>query len=88
MTEIRPLPARIPHNRATAATLQQWHNRNRDLIQRTLDGLRALDHPVACRTEAPINSYAHAHQVLAAHAEHHGCPRYAAAMQYAQEARP
>ena len=87
MTEIH-LPTRAPHNRAMAATLQIWHNRDRGLIQRTLDGLRALDHPATCRAKAPINSYAHAHQVLAAHAKHHGCPRYTAAMEYAQQARP
>ena len=74
MTEI--LPVRVPHNRAMAATLQQWHNGNRSLIRRTLDGLRALDHPAECRTDAPINGYSHAHQVMAAHAKHHGCPRY------------
>lgn len=79
------LPVRTP---ARAATLQRWHNTNRGLIQRTLDGLRALDHPAGCRPDNPINSYAHAHQILAVHAKHRACPRYAAALTYTQAARP
>ncbi|MBF6350377.1 hypothetical protein IU448_15325 [Nocardia flavorosea] len=80
------LPVRTP---ARAATLQRWHNTNRGLIQRTLDGLRALDHPAGCRAGVgPINSYAHAHQILAVHAKHHDCPRYSAAMDYTQAIRP
>ncbi|MEV0367486.1 hypothetical protein [Nocardia fusca] len=87
MTEIH-LPTRAPHNRAMAATLQIWHNRDRGLIQRTLDGLKAMDHPAACRSGAPINGYAHAHQVMAAHAKHRGCPRYQAAFERTQQERP
>ncbi|WP_280401330.1 hypothetical protein [Nocardia carnea] len=89
MTETFHLPARVPTNRAVTAALQNLHTRDRGLIQRTLDGLRALENPARCRADAtPINSYAHAHQIAAAHADHRGCPRYAAAMAYAQKVRP
>lgn len=89
MTETFHLPSRVPQNRAVAATLRTWHSRDRGLLQRTLDGLRSLDHPARCPADAtPINSYAHAHQIAAAHAGHRGCPRYIAAMAYAQKERP
>lgn len=89
MTETHRLPIRVPKNRAMAATLQTWHTRDRSLLQGTLDGLRALDHPAPCRADAaPIKSYAHAHQIAAAHAGHRGCPRYIAALAYAQKVRP
>ncbi|WP_280401333.1 hypothetical protein [Nocardia carnea] len=89
MTETFRLPIRVPQNQAPAATFQTWRCRDRGLLQRTLDGLRALDLPVRCRADAtPINSYAHAHQIAAAHADHGRCPRYTAALAYAQEVRP
>ena len=86
MTEIHPLPQRMPHNQAMASTLQVWHTRNRALMERIAAGLRALDWPEACRSENPIRGYAHAHQVMAAHAGH-GCPRYRLAADYAVETR-
>lgn len=87
MKEIHPLPRRVPHNQAMATTLQVWHNRNLALLERIAAGLRALDWPVTCRSEDAIRGYAHAHQVMAAHAKH-GCPRYQMASDYTAEARP
>ncbi len=87
MKEIHALPQRVPHNQAMATTLQVWHNRNRALMERIAAGLRTLDRPASCRSEDSIRGYAHAHQVMAAHAEHN-CPRYRMASDYAAEARP
>ncbi|MGI5223190.1 hypothetical protein [Nocardia sp. CA-290969] len=87
MTATPPLPARVPNNRNMATTLHIWHNRNRRLLQRIAAGLRALDHPAACRSQEPMRGYAHAHQVMAAHARHR-CPRYDLAVRYTQQARP
>lgn len=84
MTEIE-LPVRTLSQRAV--TMQRWNTRNRQLIEEVLHGLRALGHPEQCRTR-DFRGYAHAHQVAAAHAKHHGCPRYTAAMAYTQAARP
>ena len=80
MTETN-LPVRTPRNRAMAATLQQWGCRDRNLIQRTLDGLRD-DHPAACRAKDTITTCAHAYMVMSVHAAHRGCPRYTAAANY------
>ncbi len=88
-----PLPVRRPVNRAMAATLRYWHTsprNNRALLERIAAGLRALPdtHPRGhCRTDLPIRSYAHAHQVMAMHTDHH-CDRYAEAARYAERARP
>ncbi|MET8799956.1 hypothetical protein ABZV91_26625 [Nocardia sp. NPDC004568] len=87
MTETPPLPTRVPYNRAMAATLQIWHNRDRGLMERIGAGLRALDHPAGCRSEEPMRGYAHAHQVMDVHA-YHRCPRYDLAVSYTQQARP
>ncbi|MFD4406525.1 hypothetical protein ACFWPH_27555 [Nocardia sp. NPDC058499] len=87
MTETPPLPTRTPGNQAMATTLQIWHNRNRALMERIAAGLRALDYPACCRSEEPLRGYAHAHQVMAAHARHR-CPRYDLASRYTEQARP
>jgi hypothetical protein len=88
-----PLPVRRPVNRAMAATLRYWYTsgrNNRALLERIAAGLRALpdtysaDH---CRSDLPIRSYAHAHQVMAMHSEHR-CDRYSAAARYAVRVRP
>lgn len=81
------LPVRPTHNQAIAATLQIWHSRDRSLLERVLAGLRALERPGACRSTDPLRGYAHAHQVMAAHATH-GCTRYRIAAEYAAEVRP
>ncbi len=88
MTETTPpLPTRMPNNQTTMATYATWHNRNRGLMERIAAGLRALDSPAVCRSQAPVRGYAHAHQVMAVHARHR-CPRYDLAVRYAQRARP
>lgn len=85
--ETPSLPQRIPHNQAMATTLHVWRTRNRNLFQRTLDGLRQLDRDTAaCRSSDPIRGYAHAHQVMAVHAGHH-CARYEIAGEYAVQVR-
>ena len=95
--ELPALPARVPNNRAVAATLKLWaagkawaHTDDPTVLRQIADGLRALphDYPTAhCRSEAPIRSYAHAYQVMDVHARHH-CSRYTAAAEFAKEARP
>lgn len=80
-----PLPVREPTNRIMA-TAGRWNMRNRNLMERVIDGLKALDRPAICRSQAPIRGYAHAYQVMAVHAEHH-CPRYGMAARYAEDAR-
>lgn len=94
MTDNPVLPVRAPRNRAMAATLQLLHagkTRITDdprILRRIAEGLRALDHPARyCENEEVIRGYAHAHQVLAAHAAHR-CPRYRAALEYTAKARP
>lgn len=87
MTEMPPLPTRTPNNQAMATTLRIWHNRNRGLLERIAASLRALDHPAGCGSQEPMRGYAHAHQVMGAHAGHH-CTRYDLAARYAQQARP
>lgn len=81
------LPRRTPHNQAMVSALHVWHNPNQGLTERVLAGLRALDRPVGCRSTDALRGYAHAHQVMAAHAGHH-CPRYRLAADYAVEVRP
>lgn len=93
--ESPPPPARAPHNLAMAATVRLWQA-GRDwvtddpaVLRRVADGLRALpaDRSTSyCRSGEPIRGYAHAHQVMDVHAAHR-CPRYAAAAEYAAEAR-
>lgn len=89
MKEIPPLPVRVPRNRSITATLRLWYAPDRSLLERVRAGLRALpDHPTPyCRSREEIRGYAHAHQVMAAHAAHR-CPRYEAAAEYALRARP
>ncbi|MEU1984799.1 hypothetical protein [Nocardia sp. NPDC019395] len=77
-----------------AATLQllhagrTWITDDPRFLRRIADGLRTLDHPTAyCANQDLIRGYAHAHQVLAAHAGHR-CPRYRAALDYTAKARP
>jgi hypothetical protein len=86
MSEIS-LPIREPHTRERATTPRIWHTRNRGLMVRVLHGLRALDYPAACKSLQPLRGYAHAHQVMAAHARHR-CPRYRMAGKYTMRARP
>ncbi|MEU1527091.1 hypothetical protein ABZ413_33375 [Nocardia rhamnosiphila] len=81
------LPTRRPKNRPMAAPLRYWHTsrrRNRALLERITDGLRALPdtYPAHhCRSSEPIRGYSHAHQVMAVHAGHR-CGRYTEAVQY------
>lgn len=84
MTEIHALPVRTS---ARAITIQRWHNTNRQLIERVLAGLRALDRGNSCHVTDRIYSYAHAHQIMAGHAHHRGCPRYTRAANYTVDAR-
>ncbi len=91
MTEATPragthLPVRVPRNRAMAATIRLWHTRNRARLEAVAVGLRALDWPAVCRSQDPLRGYAHAHQVMAAHAKHR-CPRYRMAGEYTRVAR-
>lgn len=94
MTESPALPFRAPSNRAMAATLQllqagkTWFTDDPKVLLQLADNLRAIDHPTAhCRSQAPIRGYAHAHQVMATHAEHR-YPRFATAAEFAARARP
>ncbi|MGW0006195.1 hypothetical protein ACWDT6_20425 [Nocardia grenadensis] len=94
MTEIPALPFRAPRNRAMAATLKllqagkTWVTDDPKVLRQIADGLRNLDQPTThCRSQAPIRGYAHAHQVMATHAEHR-CPRFETAAEFAARARP
>ncbi|WP_157120353.1 hypothetical protein [Nocardia fusca] len=72
-------------NARTVSCTIGWYR----VLRRLADGLRTLpaEHPTAhCRSHEPIRGYAHAHQVMDVHAAHR-CPRYAAAAEYAAEAR-
>ncbi|WP_280400219.1 hypothetical protein [Nocardia carnea] len=77
-----------------AATLQllhagkAWITDDPRILRRIAEGLRTLDHPAPyCEYTDLIRGYAHAHQVMAAHAAHR-CPRYEAALEYTERARP
>jgi hypothetical protein len=51
-----------------------WVTDDPKVLRQIADGLRNLDQPTThCRSQAPIRGYAHAHQVMATHAEHR-CP--------------
>ncbi|GGL30783.1 hypothetical protein [Nocardia jinanensis] len=68
---------------------KNWVTDDPAVLRRLADRLRALpaEHStVHCRSREPIRGYAHAHQVMDVHAAHR-CPRYAAAAEYAAEAR-
>ncbi|MGA6203765.1 hypothetical protein ACPESR_03295 [Nocardia testacea] len=94
MTEIPALPFRAPKNRAMAATLKLLHAGTRwvaddpKILRQIADGLRGMDQPTThCRSQAPIRGYAHAHQVMATHAEHR-CPRFETAVEFAARVCP
>jgi hypothetical protein len=90
MTEIHPLPTRAPNNRAMAATLKllQWQAPEPGLLRRMAADFGALNYPTrTCTCRDMINGYAHAHQIMAVHAEHR-CPRYTAAYERTQQERP
>lgn len=77
-----------------AATLQllhagkTWITDDPGILRRIAEGLRTLDRPTPyCENGDSIRGYAHAHQVLAAHAAHR-CPRYEAALEYTAQVRP
>ncbi|MGW5386927.1 hypothetical protein [Nocardia sp. NPDC003963] len=95
MTDIPvpPLPVRAPNHRAMAATLKllqagkTWVTDDPGILRLIADGLRAYDDPTPyCRSQEAIRGYAHAHQVMAAHAEHQ-CARFDVAAEYAARAR-
>ncbi|MFD4401196.1 hypothetical protein ACFWPH_00380 [Nocardia sp. NPDC058499] len=80
------LPVRTVSPRAV--TLQRWHTRNRQLLERVLAGLWALDPPARCRADiTPILGYAHAFHVRDIHRRHHGCPRYVLADEFLTSAQ-
>lgn len=88
-----PLPVRRPVNRAMAATLRYWHTSHRRQSRATgtnhCRAPRSTCHSPNrhCRTDLPIRSYAHAHQVMAMHTDYH-CDRYTEAARYAERTRP
>ncbi|MBF6351955.1 hypothetical protein IU448_23485 [Nocardia flavorosea] len=88
--ELPFLPIRQPSDPAMAGTLRLWHAREAwvtddpAILRRLADGLRHLsdEHRADdCRSQEPIRSYSHAHQLMAAHADH-TCIRYTTAAAY------
>ncbi|WP_328396207.1 hypothetical protein [Nocardia sp. NBC_00416] len=90
------MPTREPSNRAMAAALRLWHAEiswvtdDPATLRQLADGLRTLSDACPaddCRSRDPVRGYAHARQLMAAHADH-GCPRYSTAAEYTTGTRP